>query len=331
MATKYGTFAEPPSHSVGEPYRDRLPRSDREKGLNFKAHTPKMGKTAVKGTTISEFVPIWSGEPYERNNKELREKRMKEMEKRQSEPFKPASYSEKSVGLGNYYGTIGPKLEHLAERDMKKDFADRLETLKQPLKPNLYTQPVKKGGFGVPGTHIGGKIPKSMKDPMSEKVGDEFKYAADIYDGIRMRDREDMKKHHEALAKQGHPGPFRPANPQKKGGPGTAMKFRTVAQRAEGTGTEFKYMEQGPDPKKPPKREIVPWSPASIPKKGEPGAINKFPEHQADPLAEKIARRKAEKEAHQKKNVGAGYFIPSSTPKSDVTASVMRMNIGRRR
>lgn len=327
MATKYGTFAEPPSHSVGEPYRDRLPRSDRDKGLNFKAHTPKTGKTPVNGTTISEFVPIWTGEPYERSNKELQEKRAKEMAKRQSYPFKPASYSEKSVGLGNYFGTIGPKVEHLADRDMKKDFEDRLVTLKQPLKPNLYTQPLKKGGFGIPGTHLGAKIPKSTKDPMSEKVGDEFKYAADTYDGIRKRDSENLKKHHELMKGP----PFRPANPSKKGGAGTALKFRTVAQKAEGTGTEFKYMEQGPDPKRPPKKEIIPWSPASIPKKGEPGAINKFPEHLADPLALKLAERKEALANHKKKNVGAGYFIPSSTPKSDVTASVMRMNIGRRR
>ena len=89
-------------------------------------------------------------------------------------PFRPSAPMKLSSGLGDYFGTIGPKIEH-------KDLGDAKQKKKGdfPTGPrNIVTNPPKKGSFGF------------IKTTLSERQGftgvaGEYGYKPSKYDQAR--------------------------------------------------------------------------------------------------------------------------------------------------
>jgi len=310
MANKYGLFSEPGYVSISDPYVKKGKENSRSYGLNMKAAVQKSGKN--NDALFTKFTPLYKDEKYEPTFAEKTAERRQGKEKNITDnPFRPSKPMQKTCGLGNYFGCIGPKLEHKPEFSAvpkkKGDF--------EPGPRNIVTNPLKKGTFGFRGTTLGEKLGRSG-------AAGEYSYVESRYDLARQKEVADAK---ESLAKRVSDAPFKPTHPGKKGGAG--VPGRTLGGKGAGVAGEYGYVAEGPKAPQHGDHVEVPFRPSHPPKLGHNATLNRFPEYREDPIELKIARKKeaiaAEKELMKDKSA----FVPPGGIKAGATASVLRKNL----
>jgi Domain of unknown function (DUF4586) len=182
-------------------------------------------------------------------------------------------------------------------------------------KPNLYTNPGKKGSYGY------------IKTTLSERkcaggMHGEYTYAAEPFDRAKQLEREAKKK-----APKVTDSPFVPTNPPKKGSYGWIKT--NIGNKAQGSVGELAYKPQGyevPQAKRDKKLETA-FVPPRAPKTGYNCTFGKYPELHADPEHLKIhARRQALKEERDALT-GGNPWHPPNIPKIGATRSIVRMNV----
>lgn len=262
-------------------------------------------------------------------------------------PFRPGAPMKKSVGPGDYYGTLGGPILHVAEnppvprkrassfpsqfcsRDLLSltfiNFDSRLRSrvivssssLSRSLSfsqgdfqlgpPNIKTNPAKKGTYGYIMTTLSERAG-------AEGIAQEYRYVADPY-----CERKTKQSVQDSKDKHVSDNPFRPVSGFKKFKPG--MVGRT-------TGEPYPYVEEGPSKKEPLPPLERPFRPSHPPKSGVNATLDKFPEYVEDPIPAKL---QAAKEARKKERELLGTLPPwragSGKPKTGATPSILRLNL----
>lgn len=314
MANKYGLFSDPSYNAVGDPYKGKEVVSDRLKGLNFKATKCKKGVTHTKDMVFDPIKPLFEGEKYVKTIEEKAAARAaRDASKASDKPFKPTNPSKKSTGLGGYAGTLGVKHAHLPDHDTNTLVKKKGDFESGPR--NIMTNPPKKGTYGM------------FKMTLGEKMGvggacGEYTYKPSPYDEARRIAREEYTK---ALALKPTDKPFRPPNPAKKGGFG--VPGITLGGKGTGVAGEYRYADQGPNPRGVMEVLEKPFKPSGCAKKGYNCTFTKFPEYKEDPMEVKLqAEREARLAEHAAMASGAK-FIPPNILKGGATPSVLKKNI----
>ncbi|WIA38406.1 hypothetical protein OEZ86_001732 [Tetradesmus obliquus] len=316
MTSKYGVFKETQGLCQGDPYIDTVKPDPRDKGLNFKSPTCRVGKN--NDATFDKFKPLYEGEKFvEPLRSAIQQKNASKKHNVTEKPWKAASPMKESACPGDFVGTLGGKVPYVAGTvEIKRKKGEVQGTPK-----NIVTGPSKKGGFGF------------NKTTLSERQGalgvaGEYQYLADpIHQATR--------KPADAAAVK----PFRPANPPPTGGPGTVT--RNLLGRAAGAVGEFEWRPRpeaaaagsssGADGAAAAEAAAapVPFKPVSVPRKGPMATFNQFPEYLHDPETAKFEARKQQR-AKEKELLAAhagGAWRPGGQVKSDATKSIIRMNL----
>jgi len=322
-------FSEGAYVTIDDKYDKRVAPDSRYRAKQFTTSPPKRGKT--NDVTFQPFSPLMVGEKYVNANAEERKYRAKQKEMNiVPAPFKPSSPPKRSTGLGTYFGTIGPKWQHECDHDTDKSprskFSGRTEGR------NITTSQPKKGTYGVPGTNIGVYGGKAG----NKGVVGEYEYKGEPYDLARQAEQAAKKRMDAAKIDN---KAFKPSSPPKKGTygvPGTtifAHKYNTIGGN-QGVCGEYTYWSEGKGDKGPivrPKTEesgLKPFRPSHPPRAGYNCTISPFPEYKGDPLGERIAREKKDKEEEKKALLGP-VFKPVSGPKSTRTPSIANHPLNR--
>ena len=112
-----------------------------------------------------DFIPLYVNEPYADGLKPLPPK---EGQKRpepafvQPAAFKPSHPMKESVGLGDYFGIIGPPPEYQADPVKDKELKKGSITFKQP---NVKTNPPVKGTYGMYGQTLSERQVRTLTHP----------------------------------------------------------------------------------------------------------------------------------------------------------------------
>lgn len=253
-------FSIPSFATVGDDY-DKKPTESRFKG-----------KTLIPGAkkeTFDEFKSIHQGDPYVDSGTAERRAKLEASKKRvNGAVFRLASPPKKACGLGSYFGTFQDKpTPH--ETDYVVPRKGEAPPRKEPAPRPIFTNPTKKGTFGVAGTLL-------------SKEGTE--YVADMYEAKREAARKDLEEHKKAM----------------KGAPWKGCGRRGYTfDEAAGTGASSCYALTKPlEEKKLPKSNAAvkgpeaPWRPGGkIPVKLPPVEYREDPFDGYDPAAE--PRKKA--------------------------------------
>jgi Domain of unknown function (DUF4586) len=189
-----------------------------------------------------------------------------------------------------------------------------------PEKPNLYTNPGKKGSYGT------------VRTTLSERKGPggmqgEYAYQAEPYDRARQLETERRK-----ASKNVSEVAFVPANPPKKGSYGYIKT--NLGGKATGVAGEFEYVPQGggaspalPVASGAAGKIEVPFVPSRASRKGYNCTMGKYPEHYADPDQLKADARRQARKLEAQALAAAGPFRPANIPKMAATRSIVRMNV----
>ncbi|KAF8061971.1 hypothetical protein HT031_004231 [Scenedesmus sp. PABB004] len=316
MTTKFGVFGEAPGLGQGDPYIDTVKPDPRDAGLNFKVPGPKSGR----GAAFGPLRPLAEGERYvEPLRAALAARNAARKANVSDKPWKAASPMAVSACPGDFYGTLGGAVPHVpaapAVAKKKGEVAGAGR--------NIVTGPAKRGGFGF------------NKTTLSERQGalgvaGEYEYISDpVHAATRQR-----------AADAPAAAPFRPANPPRRGGPGTVA--RHLGGRPAGAVGEFAWQ---PRPEAPPSRPGgaasgaaaaaaqpaagAAFRPVSLPHKGPLATFNRFPEYLHDPEAAKAEARAAARAREREALAGraGGAWRPGGQVKSDATRSIIAMNI----
>ena len=187
------------SLTLSSRYDPLLVRACRASPL-FSARAPQ-GNDALFG----KFSALYDGEKYSKDYKQVREERLQSQKGYiQTVPFKPSNPMKESSGLGGNYGTLskiasGPS--GTEERELQKGDA-------RDVPPNIVTNPGKKGTYGMNKLTIG----QGAKGSIGE-----YTYSSDAYD---LQEKQERVARATSHAQRVTEQPWRPANPQRKGGPG---------------------------------------------------------------------------------------------------------------
>jgi len=213
----------------------------------------------------------------------------------------------KSVGLGDYFGTLGGTVAHIAQEPPKKLTKGMVV---HPIR-NIQTNPAKKGSYGMYGFTL------------SERQGapgvcGEYQYHSDPYCTKLTKEMVDARPKLDA--------PFRPAHITNMGLRGPGWNDRNI-------GEPIPYVIEGPaNPKT--KQSVAeaapkyaPFKPSHPPKSGQYSTLEKYPDYHADPIAPKLEKAKMESTLERSKRMAAGWK-PSHTGKiPGPTRSVVQFNM----
>ncbi|EAN80171.1 protein of unknown function (DUF4586), putative [Trypanosoma equiperdum] len=152
-------FSEPVYLTIGDEYEKRAVKPSKSRGRNFIVpvkRSPHITDAVFQKSFISlavgdEYLPPPPGGTF-------RQPAEKKPGEPQPLPFKPPSRPHKSCGSGSYYGTFNEKNppKHEPETtiaEVKKSGANAPAGTVR--KPNLYTNPGKKGTYGYTGLTLG--------------------------------------------------------------------------------------------------------------------------------------------------------------------------------
>merc|ERR1712196_727036 len=179
-----GLFSEPSYISIGDEYDPPPPKGGRHKGLNIMTQRVKKGAVPQYTNFDRTFRRISEGDTYMMPGA-LERKWRKEswMKCRTSDGFRYTHPAKHRTGLGDVTGNFNKWPGFIPRGGMeKKTKAD----IPPPAKPNILTNPVKKGSYGVHGVYMG--------------KGTEFSYMIDPYDRPREMEMEERKKFKEKTA-----------------------------------------------------------------------------------------------------------------------------------
>ena len=290
---------------------------DRTTGAQFITNKQRVGQTGDNwnrgryGRRIG-VQRLYEGEkyvdPFKHETKAANEERAKNLT---TNGFRYSSPNKWSSGLGNYYGCIGPKFQHMPD----------FNVLTKEVKPGpvvhelrqVLTNPPKRGyGATTPGC-IFGPGPKAGEPGMGKYGGREYLHMKDEYDLARQKESAERKSSAEALL--GRP-PFKTVS--------HAVDFFDGHNRVASSKV---YTEDPRVPARPPPAETgAPvaeraFYPSRAPRSGPLGTFTKFPEYLPDPLEEKL--KKAKEAAAAARIVGAAPFKPTSKPHTTPMPSIV--------
>lgn len=327
-----GAFAKNTYNCIGEPYKDPSMKGTHgeTKGTKqFLTAPPKKGQTAnAIGYGPLEFKPLYEAgkDPYEDPHKMYARARMKNREAhRTPNGFGYSSPMKRSSSPGDINATFRGVIEHLPDGSYPAR-GNREKIEKDVIaSKNVITNPSKRGGFGVPGTLIGGN----------------FEYKDSPYDAYGNSIRQDKKAHRDKMG-------------EKKAFISTARRVECFDSNQHCAASSI-YSLEGVTLRNPDKLDTVTpkeraeivleqtkgshgiFKPSSPPKAGLQGTLNSFTEHMEDPFNEKTFRRaqmpgRRMPVAEQMSQLPPSLkerkaFRPSSTPRTSVVRSVATMNI----
>jgi hypothetical protein len=182
--TTLGLFSEPSYISIGDEYDPPTKRAGRHGGLNIMTQNVKKGQVPQYTNFDKTFRRISDGDAYLMPGAlERKWRREAWMKCRTSDGFRFTHPPKHRTGLGDVTGNFNKWPEFIPRGGMEKKTKDDIPP---PAKPNILTNPVKKGSYGVHGTYMGG--------------GTEFNYMIDPYDRPREMEMEERKKFKEKTA-----------------------------------------------------------------------------------------------------------------------------------
>uniref|UniRef100_A0A7S3BTE4 Cilia-and flagella-associated protein 96 n=1 Tax=Haptolina ericina TaxID=156174 RepID=A0A7S3BTE4_9EUKA len=314
----FGTFSTPSFAGVGEPFIDTLSGDSRTKGRQFSTNKQRKGQTGDnwnRGPGRRQlFQVLFEGEKYLDPHTFERKWQLEESKRNlTSDGFRFSRPNQKSAGLGNYWGCIGPKFKHMQDFEVLGK-EDKPVEVKHELR-QVITNPPKKGyGASTPGVIFGPGARMGEAPKQARWGGPEYEHSTDPYDAARQYEKRERMLNEEASL--GRP-PFRTVShavdffDAKKGVASSAVfteEPRVPDRDPKDSGSEFKPVGG-------------PFYPSKAPRSGKQGTFTKFPEYLPDPLEEKL---KAAKEAAQaaRASIG-GPFKPPQKPKTCPTKTII--------
>lgn len=301
-----GLFSEPSYICIGDEYDPPPEQGGRHKGLNIMTQNVKKGAVPCGGKYGTNFDltfrRISDGDTYLMPGS-LERKWRKEawMKCRTSEGFRFTSPAKHRTGLGDTTGNFNAQHEKRhgwpefiprggMEKKTKNDIAP-------PAKPNVMTNPVKKGSYGYTTKNFIGR-------------GSEFAYMIDPYDRPREMEIEERKKFKEKTTFFGQGKPF---NTNSHARDCFDKDIYTDPEALRG-GYRAPKGEKSLEGK-------APFLPSQPPKSltAFTGCFSKFPKAIPEPPEDKLAG----KGEGQERTV----FVPSSPSKSMRTKSIMFRNM----
>lgn len=322
--------------------QDKTGVNARYKGNQFLVTGSKRGKVG-DGCYFSEFVPLCVGDTYvDPSMRNIKMRKALERKRRIAErtrlqkkfvdkgkeipsgnileraSFKPSSKKLTRGGDGPFLSIVDADTDAQVIKDINKaQRAERAEIRKEvPVAPRqIQTNPVKKGGYGVPGTTL------SERTEWGKNL---LKYMPEG-DGKSRSDREAAAKARLIARKEIEEAPkWRPSSGRKKfildACFDLRVNTRASRRRRPSTAGITGRKKKEEDDEKPP------WIPNRHKKSSIFDAcLNPFPEHQPDPVPIAVRRRKAEED----ENAPPG-FRPSSAARSRPvrTIAVNKKNLG---
>jgi len=314
---RMGTFSTPTFMGVGEPYIDKMQSDNRALGRQFQTNKPRKGQTGDNWNRIhgrrQGVQVLFEGEKFVDPHTHERKWRLGEMKKNlTSNGFAYSNPNKKSAGLGNYFGCIGKKFEHMADFDVltkEQKPPEVVHELRQVL-----TNPAKNGyGLSTPGIAFGPPVKQGEERKPGKWGGAEYMHSVDPYDMARQYENAERKFNNEAIA--GRP-PFR-----------TVSHSLDFFDHKKGVASSAVFTEEPRIPERAPKEDegkpvsTAPFYPAKAPKSGHQGTFNKFPAYKEDPLDEKLKAAKAAAEAARA--IIGNPFKPPQKPKTCPTKSIL--------
>ena len=220
-------------------------------------------------------------------------------------PFKPSHPMKKSVGLGDYFGTLGGTIEHIDDpapgsRKMKGQVTHK--------QPNIKTNPCQKGTYGFVGTTLGERMGRTGKG-----VAGEYAYQSDPYS--ERLTKADVEARRQTFV------PFKPASGYKKRGPGNPErelgKPYDYVPEEEGTKGQRSKFERP---------AVVPFKPSHPPRSGWDGTLGAYPGYVNDPVAAKLAATAGAAKANRDK-ANVAPWRPGGAPRGGPHPSIVQLNM----
>jgi len=316
----FGTFSQPSFGGVGEPYNDGRQRESRTTGRQFTTNNSRRGQVGDNWNRGPHgkrqgVQRLYEGEKHKELFKIMAEQSAEEGKKNlTTNGFRYSSKPKKSSGLGDYFGSIGPKHPHMEDYEVLKH-GDKPAPVAHELR-QVGTSPSKKGyGATTPGV-IFGPGPLAGEAGYGRYGGREYSHATDPYDLARQKEREMHKAGQEAML-------GRPAYKTMS----HAVDF--FDQKSYKCASSMVFTEEPRVPERPPKPAVngnivdhgKAFFPAKAPSSGPHATLNKFPEYKEDPLDLKI--KKAQEEAAANRREGAAPFKPTGNPHTTPTPSIV--------
>jgi len=179
-----GLFSEPSYISIGDEYDPPQSSDGRHKGLNIMTQVIKKGNVPQYTCLDKVFRRVSEGDLYvEPGGMERKWKKEAWLKCRTSDGFRFSHPTRHRTGLGDVTGNFGKWPEFIPRGGQEKKTKDDIPP---PAKPNIITNPIKNGSYGVVGTVMG--------------KGTEFKYMIDPYDRPRELEMEEKKHFKEKTA-----------------------------------------------------------------------------------------------------------------------------------
>lgn len=294
--TTLGLFSEPSYISIGDEYDPPTAKAGRHGGLNIMTQNVKRGTVPQYTNFDRTFRRISEGDAYLMPGALERKWRKDSwMKCRTSDGFRFTHPTKHRTGLGDTTGNFSKWPEFIPRGGMEKKTRNDIAP---PAKPNVMTNPVKKGSYGVHGCYMG--------------AGTEFNYMTDPYDRPRELEMEERKKFKEKTAYFSGGKPFQ-----------TTAHARDCFDKTIYTDPEHLrggYRGEISDKSLEGKPPFVPSQP---PKSltAFTGCFSKFPKAVPEPPTDEGPTKAGE--AGKERPV----FIPSSPPKSLRQKSIMFRNM----
>jgi len=282
-----GVFSQPGSIDIGDAYAKEHKVPQRYLGKQFLTHGTKWGQNP-DSMIDGEFKRISEGDQYvDPGAHERKERAGRKLKNVSEKPFYPSKPPTKSYHMkGSLYGCIGEKAPHMKEFDEDAEKA----AARAPTPKQIYTNPGKKGTYGVPLTTIGKPL--------------------DLMDEPYLVGRE-LEKVERKVARE--------KIPSSKGFISTHMSQTGLFDNSIYAYNAGDWAEK-PKEKKPTLEKS--FRPTHPPKKGFNCTINKFPEYTEDPEEIKLKEAKEERAAERAKKTVKGVFYPNKGPKSKPTTEL---------
>lgn len=295
--TTLGLFSEPSYISIGDEYDPPAPKGGRHKGLNIMTQNVKKGTVPQYTNFDRTFRRISDGDTYVMPGSLERKWRKEAWTKcTTADGFRYSHPAKHRTGLGDVTGNFSKWHEFMPRGGMEKKTKNDIPP---PAKPNIMTNPVKKGSYGVYGNYINQK-------------GTEYLYMIEPYDRPRELEIEERRRFKEKTNYFTGGKPFNTSShardcfdkdiyedpEQLRGG------YRNKPAEGARTGPPFV-------PSQPPKT-LTAFT----------GCFSKFPKHVPEPPV-LASPGKAGEEGKERP-----VFCPSSPPKSMRTKSIMFRSMG---
>jgi len=293
-----GLFSEPSYISIGDEYDPPAARGGRHRGQNIMTQTVKKGSVPQYTNFDRTYRRISEGDTYVMPGALERQWRKQSWLKcNTADGFRYTHPAKHRTGLGDTTGNFAKWPSFMPRGGMEKKTKDDIPP---PAKPNIVTNPVKKGSYGVHGTYMG--------------KGTEFKYMIDPYDRPREMEMEERKKFKEKTTYFTGGKPFN-----------TSAHARDCFDKDIYTDPE--HLRGGYRPGKEGEKSLegkAPFIPSQPPKTltAFSGCFSKFPKGVPEPPA------KDDKGQPGEEGKERPVFIPSSPSKSMRTKSIMFRSMG---